>query len=221
MLVAREVRSLRLQLSEHLGGRGHVPSIASGERRSTGLREGPEPAPVWGVEADVRSILMAITVVLAACPRQGDREHMNLNVSEESMVELRLSELGARRAEHDTPSLRAGYAQLAYYLCRLCPTCAEYSLPADRPPFSLSEAASISLSSNDAEERAAGLSLACAVCEEEHRPCVCDGRACEAEDLQVAGLDGIGWELECGVLVRWDGAWIPWGATVRAFVDRR
>jgi hypothetical protein len=160
---------------------------------------------------------MAITFALAACPRQGDHVDIDINVSEESMVEVRLSELADWRLQHDTPSLRAGYVQLASYLRRLCPTCAAYSLPAERPPFSLAEAADLTLHSTDAEERAAGLSLACAVCEQQHRPCACDGRACAAEDLVMAGLDTYGWRLDCGVLVRWDGVWIPWGATVRAF----
>lgn len=67
--------------------------------------------------------------------------------------------------------------------------------------------------SGDPRAQRFAVDVACALCSEISKPCRCDGRRCEPEDLYVPAVGG-DLSMECGY-VAIDGVRFPWGQAVR------
>lgn len=70
-----------------------------------------------------------------------------------------------------------------------------------------------------ARRRALSYDVVCAMCAEENKPCLCEGRRCEPEDYSTKGLMLMEERLVCGALIL-NGVSYAWGQAVRDMYDR-
>lgn len=131
-------------------------------------------------------------------------------VLEEQMIRDSLTSLGQHTGEYGNLPYRRAIAIVAE-VCQKT-DCIHGGLTGKSSPLTPAEVARFLLLSDRPELGEAGLDVACGLCGEAGKRCLCDGRTCALSDLRPAWVPQ---DIVCGFVII-DGVSYAWGSELRA-----